>query len=55
MRGKSKAHSDFLRELYKNKDPNAIVGIYKITNRVTGKFYIGSSIDIKKKVEVPFV
>ena len=28
-----------------------ISGIYKITNTITGDFYIGSSKDVKKKME----
>ena len=29
-----------------------ISGVYKITNTVTGKFYIGSSKDVKKRLAV---
>ena len=28
-----------------------IRGIYKITNKINGKVYIGESLDIKKKME----
>ena len=28
---------------------NKIIGVYKITNTVTGDFYVGSSKDVKKK------
>lgn len=49
---KSKLHKSFLKKLYSKKDPNAVVGIYKIDCTKTKKFYVGSSVDINKRWEV---